>query len=224
MRIAVMVSGRGSNMLRLHDSISEMELPVEIALVISNKPCAGIEAAQARGLATCTHPRSAHNSKQSQERAIATAISNAHVDWIFLAGYMAVLSAEFVDNFSHQIINIHPSLLPDFKGLDTHERALTAGVSRHGASVHLVTAELDDGPIIAQAALDVTTADNADALAARVLTLEHGLFPLVLAALATGQLTLNAGVVQWHDPEASLQLLPSKHQETLRPALIHPAV
>ena len=224
MRIAVMVSGRGSNMLRMHDSIAEMKLPVEIAIVISNKECAGIEAAQARGLPTAIHRRSTFDSKQGQEQAIATTINAVSVDYIFLAGYMAVLSAEFVDKFTHKIINIHPSLLPDFKGLDTHERAIGAGAARHGASVHLVTAALDDGPIIAQASLDLSPDDTAETLAARVLTLEHGLFPLVLAALATGQLTLQAGAVQWHDAAASVDLLPKIHQEPLRSAMILPPI
>ena len=176
----------------------EQQLPsVEIVLVASNKPCAGIDFAAARGLPTALIDRKTHDSRQAQERALAKTIEAAAADWIFLAGYMAVLSADFVGRFAGRILNIHPSLLPAFKGLDTHQRALDAGVSQHGASVHIVTAALDDGPVILQAGLKISEDETAEILAERVLRLEHHLLPFVLASLATGNLTLSNAVPHW---------------------------
>ena len=176
----------------------KQQLPsVEIVLVASNKPCAGIDFAAARGLPIALIDRQTHHSRQAQETALAKTIEAAAADWIFLAGYMAVLSADFVERFAGRILNIHPSLLPAFKGLDTHQRALDAGVSQHGASVHIVTAALDDGPVILQAGLKVTEDETAETLAERVLRLEHHLLPFVLASLATGKLTLSNAVPHW---------------------------
>ena len=176
----------------------EQHLPsVEIVLVASNKPCAGIDFAAARGLPTAMIDPQTHNSRQAQETALAKTIETAAADWIFLAGYMAVLSADFVGRFDGRILNIHPSLLPAFKGLDTHQRALDAGVSQHGVSVHIVTAALDDGPVILQAGLKINQYETAETLAERVLQLEHLLLPFVLASLATGKLTLSNAVPHW---------------------------
>ena len=176
----------------------EQQLPsVEIVLVASNKPCAGIDFAAARGLPTALIDLQTHDSRQAQETALAKTIEAAAADWIFLAGYMAVLSADFVGRFTGRILNIHPSLLPAFKGLDTHQRALDAGVSQHGASVHIVTAALDDGPVILQAGLKIGEDETAETLAERVLRLEHHLLPFVLASLATGKLTLSNTVPHW---------------------------
>ncbi len=176
----------------------EQHLPsVEIVLVASNKPCAGIDFAAARGLPTAMIDPQTHNSRQAQETALAKTIETAAADWIFLAGYMAVLSADFVERFASRILNIHPSLLPAFKGLDTHQRALDAGVSQHGVSVHIVTAALDDGPVILQAGLKINEYETAETLAERVLQLEHLLLPFVLASLATGKLTISNAVPHW---------------------------
>ena len=176
----------------------EQHLPsVEIVLVASNKPCAGIDFAAARGLPTAMIDLQTYNSRQAQETALAKTIETAAADWIFLAGYMAVLSADFVRRFAGRILNIHPSLLPAFKGLDTHQRALDAGVSQHGVSVHIVTAALDDGPIILQAGLKINEYETAETLAERVLQLEHLLLPFVLASLTTGKLTLSNAVPHW---------------------------
>ena len=176
----------------------EQHLPsVEIVLVASNKPCAGIDFAAARGLPTAMIDPQTHNSRQAQETALAKTIKTAAADWIFLAGYMAVLSADFVGRFAGRILNIHPSLLPAFKGLDTHQRALDAGVSQHGVSVHIVTAALDDGPVILQAGLKINQYETAETLAERVLQLEHLLLPFVLASLATGKLTISNAVPHW---------------------------
>lgn len=223
MRIAILISGRGSNMHRLCDSIAEMQLDVEVARVISNKPCAGIDAAQSRGLSTAVYDRKSFASKQEQETALAADLHNADIDWVFLAGYMAVLSAEFVDQFAGRIINIHPSLLPDFKGLDTHARAISAGATHHGATVHLVTPALDDGPLIAQASLAINPDDTADTLAGRVLSLEHALYPLVLAGLSAGHLTLSDGAVVWRNADAACEMLAADRRQTLADALAFPA-
>ena len=178
----------------------EQHLPsVEIVLVASNKPCAGIDFAATRGLPTAMIDPQTHNSRQAQETALAKTIETAAADWIFLAGYMAVLSADFVGRFAGRILNIHPSLLPAFKGLNTHQRALDAGVSQHGVSVHIVTAALDDGPVILQAGLKINEYETAETLAERVLRLEHCLLPFVLASLATGKLTLSNAVPHWEE-------------------------
>ncbi|MGB1045846.1 MAG: phosphoribosylglycinamide formyltransferase, partial [Candidatus Puniceispirillaceae bacterium] len=132
----------------------------------------------------------------------------AAADFVFLAGYMAILGAEFTTVLAGRLINIHPSLLPEFKGLDTHQRAIDAHATRHGATVHLVTAALDDGPIILQAELSVSPHDNAEKLAARVLQLEHQLYPFVLKSLCDGQLTLAADAVTWHRQELPTQTVP----------------
>ena len=175
----------------------ELTLPsVEIVLVASNKPCAGIEFAATRGLPTALIDRQAYDSRQAQETALGQAIETAAANYIFLAGYMAVLSGDFVGRFTGQILNIHPSILPAFKGLNTPQRALDAGVLHHGASVHIVTAALD-GPIILQAGLEISKDETAQTLAERVLRLEHQLLPFVLASLVTGDLKLQNAVPLW---------------------------
>ncbi len=220
-RIAILISGRGSNMLRLVDSISP-DLACEIALVAANAPCAGLLAADDRGLKTALIDRSLYASKADHEAELAAAIENAKADWIFLAGYMAVLSPAFVEKFSHHIINIHPSLLPRFKGLDTHSRALAASALRHGASVHMVTAALDDGAVILQAGLDVGENDDADQLAARVLRLEHALYPFVLESLASGALSVSGGLPVWHDGPTALMRCAREIQSVLADSVIWP--
>ena len=184
-------------MQRLVETCEQQLSSVEIVLVASNRPCAGIDFAAARGLPTALIDRQTHDSQQAQETALAKTIEAAAADWIFLAGYMAVLSADFVGRFAGRILNIHPSLLPAFRGLDTHQRALDAGVSQHGASVHIVTAALDDGPVILQARLKINEDETAKTLAERVLRLEHRLLPFVLASLGTGKLTLSNAVPLW---------------------------
>ena len=220
MRIAVLISGRGSNMVSLADTIAP-DL-VEIALVAANTPCDGLTLAADRGLETALVDRAAFASKAAHETALGDAIEAAAVDWICLAGYMAILSPAFIDRFANRIINIHPSLLPDLKGLDTHSRALRTGARRHGASVHLVTAALDDGPILLQAGLDIMSEDSEAGLAARVLQLEHALYPFVMASIASGNLSVAGDTVVWTDGETALASAGDRIAGLLEQAVIWP--
>ena len=200
-RLAILISGRGSNMIKLAEAIDQSQLNAQIAVVISNQHCAGITHAAALGLPTKVIEKQNFTTRRAHDAAIEQAINAAAADFVFLAGYLAILGAEFTTVFAGRLVNIHPSLLPEFKGLDTHQRAIDANATRHGATVHLVTAKLDDGPIILQAELSVSPHDNADKLAARVLQLEHQLYPFVLKSLCDGQLTLAADKVTWHQQE-----------------------
>lgn len=220
MRIAVLISGRGSNMTSLADALPPVN--VDIALVAANTPCDGLRLAEEHGLDTRLVDRADFASKAAHEAVLGDALEAAEVDWICLAGYMAILSSGFVDRFRNRIINIHPSLLPEFKGLDTHSRALSAGAKRHGASVHLVTAALDDGPVLLQAGLDITPEDDVSSLAARVLQLEHALYPFVMLSLAKGDLFLEDGAVSWHNRETALINAGETVFGILSPAVIWP--
>lgn len=195
LNIAVLISGRGSNM----QALARQARDFKIVLVAANKPADGLDIAAQAGIETCLVNRSDYDSKASHEAALATAIEASDAQWICLAGYMAVLSADFIERFSGRIINIHPSLLPDYKGLHTHQRALDDHQALHGVSVHLVTPELDDGAVIAQMQLPVFSADTPDSLSQRVLVLEHLLYPMVINALGSGALQLGDGNVQWQD-------------------------
>ena len=201
MRIAILISGRGSNMDALLTAAETAH--VEIALIAANKPCSGLERAAAAGYKTALINRSDYDSKQAHEAALDAVLLQAAPDWIFLAGYMALLSAAFIARQNHKIINIHPSLLPAYKGLNTHQRAIDDGAEFHGVSIHLVTAGMDEGDVIVQAGLKVRRADTAEILAERLLAIEHLLYPAVLYALHSGHVTLSFtpdGVdCLWHD-------------------------
>ena len=187
-RVAVLISGRGSNLAALIEAASSPEYPAEIVLVISSRKGApGLAVAASAGIDTAVVEAAHKNHRRESERALHDRLEQAEVDIVCLAGYMQVLSGEFVRRWQDRIINIHPSLLPSFRGLDTHHRALQAGVRLHGATVHIVRAEVDDGPIIAQAAVCVAPHDSAASLAARVLRAEHLLYPHALAILASGR-------------------------------------
>lgn len=195
-KVAVLVSGRGSNMAALIEAAKAPDYPAEIALVLSNRPDAGaLETAAGAGIETAVVDHKALGSKAEFEAAVATRIEAAGCDLICLAGFMRVLSGDFVQRFEGKILNIHPSLLPAYKGLDTHERALADGVRIHGCSVHIVSAELDAGPIVMQAAVPVLADDTAETLAARVLRSEHEIYPRALAAVADGSAKLVDGRV-----------------------------
>jgi len=185
-RVAILVSGRGSNMATLIEAARQPDYPAEIVLVISNMADApALARAAALGPATAVLV-SAGRSKSDFEADLTARLEAASIDIVCLAGFMRVLSSAFVDRWRGRLINIHPSLLPAFPGLDTHARAIAAGAMRHGCTVHQVTAEVDVGPIIAQAALEVLPEDTPETLAARVLAEEHRLYPIALALVALG--------------------------------------
>lgn len=184
-KVAVLISGRGSNMAALVYAAKRPECPFEIALVASNDPeAAGLEFARAEGIATFAH--SHKGMKRAEFDALIDAeIRKAGAGYVALAGYMRLLSPEFVGRWEGRMLNIHPSLLPKYKGLHTHERALEAGDSHGGCSVHIVTAELDDGPVLGQTQVAIMPGDTADTLAARVLIAEHQLYSRTLADYVT---------------------------------------
>jgi formyltetrahydrofolate-dependent phosphoribosylglycinamide formyltransferase len=219
-RLAILISGRGSNMLCLADAIEKYQINATIALVISNKNCDGIGLAAVRGLATKVVKRSEFDNRRAHDAAIASAIEDCHADYVFLAGYMAILGSVFVDQFAGKLINIHPSLLPAFKGLDTHQRAIDAGVKTHGVSIHLVNAALDDGSLILQASLAVAETDTAKVLASRVRQLEPQIYPFVLHSLAAQNVTLLPDRVIWH--LTSLAAAPAEMQNVLASYVIWP--
>ena len=181
-RLAILISGRGSNMAALIEAARAPDCPYEVALVVSNvEDAPGLAVAAQAGIATFAQPH------QGMKRAAFDALVDgqlhaARIDRIALAGYMRLLSPEFIARWEGRIVNIHPSLLPLYKGLDTHARALAAGDAHAGCSVHVVTAALDDGPVIAQAEVPILPGDTAETLAARVLDEEHRLYPRAVAA------------------------------------------
>ena len=198
LKLAILISGRGSNMAALITTIEKQNLNCKIVCVIANKQAQGLEIANSHAITTKRIARAEYPSKHAHEIAILNELEKHQADWIFLAGYMALLSGEFVDKVRGQIINIHPSLLPKFRGLNTHERALKVGEVRHGATVHIVTNKLDDGPIIAQSELSVRANDTPETLASRVLCEEHILYPLILTSLVNKQLEILDSKVIWH--------------------------
>jgi formyltetrahydrofolate-dependent phosphoribosylglycinamide formyltransferase len=182
-RVAVLISGRGSNFKALLDAQGAADCPYEIALVVSNvEDAAGLDIARAAGVAT--YAKSHKGLKRAEFDALVDAELRAHgIEAVALAGYMRLLSPGFVEGWAGRMVNIHPSLLPLYKGLDTHQRAIEAGDAKHGCSVHLVTAGLDEGPVLAQAEVPILPGDTPDTLAARLLVEEHRLYPLALAEL-----------------------------------------
>ncbi|MDA9189927.1 phosphoribosylglycinamide formyltransferase [Alphaproteobacteria bacterium] len=198
LKIAILISGRGSNMVSLINAITRENLACKIVCVIANKPAAGLSLAQAKGITTKLIDRGEFTSKQEHERAIQEELNLHQPDWIFLAGFMAILTSDFIQVFDGRIINIHPSLLPKFKGLNTHSRALEAAEIYHGVSIHLVTSKLDDGPIIAQSQIEILPDDTPETLQERVLEQEHILYPLVLKSLVEKNLEIRYSKICWH--------------------------
>lgn len=196
LRVAVLISGRGSNLKAILDAIAAGQLPARVVQVISNRPgAAGLQLAAAAGVPTAVVDHKRFADRAAFERALEAQLAAEPADLLVLAGFMRVLTADFVARHRGRLLNIHPSLLPAFAGLDTHARALAAGVSEHGASVHFVTAAVDGGPLIAQFRVPVRPGDTEDGLAARVLRAEHRLYPQVLAWYAAGRLALRADTV-----------------------------
>lgn len=193
-KVAILISGRGSNMAALVEAAAEQGYPAEIVAVISDKPdAAGLNYAAARGLSTQVIERSGFDSKDSHDEAIHAALVASGAEIVALAGYMRLFTAGFVDKWLGRMINIHPALLPSFKGLDTHQKAIAAGVRIHGCTAHFVTPQMDDGPIIAQAAVAVKIGETPESLAASVLKAEHQLYPMALRMVAEGLVTMVDG-------------------------------
>ena len=191
-RVAILISGRGSNMAALIAAAKAPDYPAEIVGVIANTPkAAGLETAAAEGLKTAIVRLKDHADKPAADAAIGAQLAAWDVDLVCLAGFMRLLGPEFCTEWQGRILNIHPALLPKFPGLDTHERAIAAGETEHGCTVHFVTAGMDEGPIIGQASVPVLPDDTPDTLAARVLVEEHRLYPKALAQVATGAVTFS---------------------------------
>ncbi|WP_106753229.1 phosphoribosylglycinamide formyltransferase [Pannonibacter carbonis] len=196
-KVGVLISGRGSNMLSLIRAAQAPDYPAEIALVLSNRPDAGgLERAAAFGIATAVvDHKSFGRDRDAFEKAVDAELQAAGIELVALAGFMRLLSPWLVERWAGRMLNIHPALLPSFKGLDTHERALETGVKLHGATVHFVSSEMDAGPIIMQGAVPVLDGDTPDTLGARVLEVEHRIYPEALALIASGTARLEGNRV-----------------------------
>lgn len=190
-RVAVLISGRGSNMLSLMAAARQADYPAEIALVLSNKlDAAGLATAKDAGIATAALSHKDYAGREAFERAMQDILLAHDIELVCLAGFMRLLTPWFVSQWQSRMINIHPAILPSYKGLHTHERALADGVKLHGATVHFVVPEMDSGPIIAQAVVPVVNDDTPETLGARVLAQEHVIYPMALDLLASGRLRI----------------------------------
>jgi phosphoribosylglycinamide formyltransferase 1 len=192
-RVAILISGRGSNMAALVAAARSPGFPAEIALVLSNRPdAAGLDTARAAGIATATVDHVPFGKDRAAfDRALQRELDAHRIEIVCLAGFLRLLGSEFVERWHGRMLNIHPALLPAFKGLDTHARALAAGVKIHGATVHFVVPEMDAGPIVMQGALAVQAQDTAETLAARVLAIEHVIYPMALRLVTEGHARLD---------------------------------
>jgi phosphoribosylglycinamide formyltransferase-1 len=210
--VAVLISGRGSNLGALIEAGQQPDAPFGISLVIANRPGAGgLDVAEAAGIPSLVVDHKACENREAFEKVLDRKLKEAGVRLICLAGFMRVLTPWFVKRWQDRLLNIHPSLLPAFKGLDTHARALKAGVRVHGCTVHLVRPELDDGPILVQGVVPVLGGDTEETLAARVLEVEHRAYPLALELVASGRARMEEGrmrvegadapVVGWVNPD-----------------------
>jgi len=193
-RVAVLISGRGSNMVSLIEAAKAQDYPAEIALVVSNRSdAAGLAHARGAGIATevVDHTRFGKD-REAFERALQAVLEQHRIELVCLAGFMRLLTPWFIERWPGRMLNIHPALLPAFKGLHTHERAIAAGAKTHGATVHFVVPEMDSGPTIAQAEVPVLATDTPETLAARVLVVEHRIYPEALRRVADGIATIAA--------------------------------
>jgi phosphoribosylglycinamide formyltransferase-1 len=190
-RVAVLISGRGSNMQALVEATRDPNYPADIALVLSNRQdAAGLNFAQSKRIPTQVIDHKYFSSRETFDHALSNELSRHNIDIVCCAGFMRILTPAMLELWKGRILNIHPSLLPAYKGLHTHQRALADGATLHGATVHFVTPELDGGPIVAQAAVPVLPGDTAATLAARVLQVEHPLYVKALALVATGEVQM----------------------------------
>ncbi|WP_417454146.1 phosphoribosylglycinamide formyltransferase [Kiloniella sp.] len=191
LKVGVLISGRGSNLQALLDAAADPAFPAELVLVVSNVPdVAGLERAKKAGVATATVNHRDYKSRVDFDNAVTETLENSDVEFVCLAGFMRLVTKEFVEHWHNRMINIHPALLPLFPGLDTHQRALDEGCKLHGCTVHFVRHEMDSGPIVGQAAVPVLPADTESTLAARVLTAEHRLYPECLKLIAQKNITI----------------------------------
>jgi phosphoribosylglycinamide formyltransferase-1 len=207
-RVAILISGRGSNMAALIEAAQAPDYPAEIVLVVSNRPDAGgLATARAAGIETAVVDHTRYGKDRAAfDAALQQVLAQHDIAIVCLAGFMRLLTAEFVMQWQGRMINIHPALLPAFKGLDTHARALEASVKIHGATVHFVVPEMDSGPIIAQGAVAVHDDDSEATLAARVLAVEHRIYPLALKLLAEGRIEIahsRCRIVDAHPPDSA---------------------
>lgn len=202
-RVAILISGRGSNMVSLIEAARAPDFPAEIVLVLSNRPeAAGLARAAESGIATKAIDHRAYPDRDGFDAALDAELRATKVDLVCLAGFMRIFTPGFVEGWAGRMINIHPSLLPLFKGTHTHARALEAGVRLHGCTVHYVVPELDAGPIVAQAAVPVRAGDDPDSLAARVIVQEHRLYPAALALVAGEKVRLEGDRVVFDETAA----------------------
>ncbi|MFN3348246.1 phosphoribosylglycinamide formyltransferase [Pseudorhodoplanes sp.] len=194
-RTAILISGRGSNMTALIEAARDPSYPAEIVLVVANRPDAGgLQRAAEAGLETAiVDHKSFGKDREAFEHALQEVLQAHRIEIVCLAGFMRLLTAWFVAQWPERMVNIHPALLPDFKGLDTHRRAIEAGAKEHGATVHFVVPEMDSGPVIAQGRVPVFADDTESALAARVLAIEHRIYPLALKLVASGRVRVENG-------------------------------
>lgn len=195
-RIGVLISGRGSNMVTLIEAANAPDYPATVALVVANRPdAAGLERARTAGLDAIVIDHKAFSTREGFEQALNAALSERSIDLVCLAGFMRVLTPWFVARWAGRVLNVHPSLLPLFRGTRTHERALAEGVLVHGCTVHFVVPDLDAGPIVAQAAVPVVPGDTAQSLADRVLAQEHAVYPRAVRMICSGEARLEGGRV-----------------------------
>ncbi|KAA3627766.1 MAG: phosphoribosylglycinamide formyltransferase [Proteobacteria bacterium] len=195
-RVVALISGRGSNLQALIDAARQGNLAADLVAVVSNRPHAtGLDRAIKAGIETVIIDHENHPDRDSFDRALMQAIDRFSPRLVVLAGFMRILGKDIIDHYADRMLNIHPSLLPKYRGLHTHQRALEAGDTVHGCSVHFVTNELDGGPVVVQAQVPVLNGDDADALAARVLTQEHLIYPLAVRWFAEGRLRVTGNRV-----------------------------
>ncbi len=210
--VVILISGRGSNMTRIATASQQQSWPARIQCVISNRPkAAGLQAAQDLGLQTAVVDHKAYADRDQFDRALAEQIDEHQPDLVVLAGFMRILGRWFVERYQGRLVNIHPSLLPAFSGLDTHSRALAAGVKVHGATVHYVIPELDAGPIIGQAVVPVLPGDDSSSLQQRVHRAEHDLYPKAVRWLIDGNVELTGDITRLNDESGAASILIPEH-------------
>ncbi len=210
LRTAILISGRGSNMDALIAAAKDARFPADIALVLSNRPDApGLAKAKAAGVATAAVDHKIYAGREEFERSLQLVLETYRIEFICLAGFMRMFTPWFVGQWRGRMLNIHPALLPAYRGLDTHARALADGVKIHGATVHFVAPEMDEGPIVAQAAVPVLDGDTPETLAARVLAQEHVIYPMALRLIASGAVRIEGNrVLGAPSPHESALIVP----------------